>query len=175
VINSESQSAQPAGHNITAHSCNYESYPAEFSQAGRKKALTRRCDLDTSSSSAAGSSRSVVWNGCDVFNPADPETCSRQHSNCGLRAWTGCSSSMSARGSHSDVKSSDTSILRCPCSRSRRLHCCVWGALQSVCLNVLPTGTSGDSLCSSKVCDMHQCVVERGVNVSDTPALNSFL
>jgi hypothetical protein len=156
VINSDRANQRTLLGAILLHIPMTGGYSAEFSKAGRKKkVLTRRWDLDASSSSAARSSRSVVRNGCDVFDPADPETCPRQHSNCGLRSWTRCPGSMSARGSHPDVKSGYPSILRCPCSRSCRLHCCVGGALESVCLDVLSTGTSGNSLRSSKVGDMH--------------------
>jgi hypothetical protein len=83
-------------------------------------------ELDTSSSAAARSARSVMWNGCDILDPADPETSSCQHSNRGLRTWAGSSRSMSAWRSHSNVKSCDASVLRRSCSCTGRLHRSIW-------------------------------------------------
>jgi hypothetical protein len=40
---------------------------------------------------------------------------------------------------------------------------------------VLSTRASGNGLCSRKVGNMNQRVVERGINVSDSPSLNAFL
>jgi hypothetical protein len=114
-------------------------------------------------------------NGCDIFDPTDPETCSRQHSNRGLSTRTGRSGSMSARRPYSNVKSCDASVLCRPCRCTSRLHRRIWRTLKSICFDVLSTGASGNSLCSSKVSNMHQCVVERGVDVRDTPTFNAFL
>ena len=136
---------------------------------------SREQDLDASSSSAARSPCPVMRNGCDIFDPTDPETRSRQHSNRGLSARTGCSGSMSTRCPYSNVKSCDASVLRRPCRCTSRLHRRIWRTLKSICLNVLPAGASGNSLCSSKVSNVHQCVVERGVDVRDTPTFNAFL
>jgi hypothetical protein len=132
-------------------------------------------NLDASSSASARSARSVMRNRSDVFDPADPKARSSKHAYRCLRARARRSRPVPPRGPHPNVEGGNSSILRCSRSGTRRLHRRVWGALKPVCLHVLPAGTSRNSLRSSEVSNVHQCVVERGVYVRDTPTLNAFL
>lgn len=132
-------------------------------------------NLDASSPASARSACSIMRNRGDIFDSADPESGSSQHPYRRLCAWPRRSRPVAAGGSHSNVEGGNSSILRRPRSGTRRLHRRIRRTLKPVCLHVLPAGTSGDGLSPSKVSDVHQCVVERGVYVRDTPTLNTFV
>jgi len=131
--------------------------------------------LDATPSASARSARPVMGHRSDIFDPADPETGSSKHAYRCLRAWARRSCPVPSRCPHSNVEGGNSSILRRSRGGTRRLHRRVRGALKPVRLHVLPAGTSRNSLCSSEVSDVHQCVVERGVYVRDTPSFNAFL
>jgi len=132
-------------------------------------------NLDTPSSASARSARSVVRNRSDILDPADPKAGSSQHPYRCLRARARRSCPVPSWSSYSNVEGGNSSILRCSRGGTRRLHRSVRGTLKPVCLHVLPARTSRNSLRSSEVSNVHQCVVERGVYVRDTPTFNTLL
>jgi len=117
-------------------------------------------DLHASSSASARTTCPVVRNGSDILNPTYPETCSGQHAYGCLRAWAGRSRPVAARRSHSNVESTDPSVLRGPRGSRRRLHRRVRRALKSVSFHMLTARTSGDGLSAGKVSYVDDCVVE---------------
>ena len=98
--------------------------------------------LDSSSSSSAGASRSIVGNRCDVFDPSDSETGSCQHSDCCLRSGSGSSCLVSAGCPDSNMECGYSSVFGDSCCSGCRLHCSVRRALKSVCFHMLASGTT---------------------------------
>src|SRR5208282_5549149 len=81
--------------------------------------------LDSSSSSSAWSSSSIMRNGCDVLDSSDSESGSSQHSDCSLRSRSRCPCLVSAWCSDSYVERGYSSVLCNPCGCSCSLHGCV--------------------------------------------------
>src|SRR5208282_4273768 len=81
--------------------------------------------LDSSSSSSAWSSGSIMRNRCDVLDSSDSESGSSQHSDCCLRSRSRCSCLVSARCSDSYVERGYSSVLGNPCGCSCSLHGCI--------------------------------------------------
>ena len=131
--------------------------------------------LDSSSSSSAWSSGSIMRNGCDVLDSADSESGSSQHSNCCLCSRSWCPCLVSTRRADSDVERSYSPVLCNSCGCGCSLHGCVRGALKSISFNVLATSTSGYCFSTTKVGDVNKSVVEGRIDVGYTPALWSFL
>jgi hypothetical protein len=132
-------------------------------------------ELHSSTAPAARASGSVMRDWCNVFYPSYSETRSSKHAYCRLRARTRRSSLVTSRSSHSDVERSYASIFGNSSSCSSRLHCGVWRPLKTVSLNVLSPCAAGYCFSATQIGDVNKGIVERGVDVCDTPALNHFL
>jgi len=131
--------------------------------------------LDSPSSAAAWTAGAVMWNRGDVLYSADPEPCSSKHAYCRLCSWSRGSCLVPARCSNSYVERRYSSILRDAGSRGCGLHGCVGGSLQSICFNVLTSGTPRYRFCAAEIGNVYDGVVERRVDVSNSPSLDRFL
>lgn len=132
-------------------------------------------ELDSSASSATGSSGSIMGDRCNVLYSSDSETGARKHSNSGLCTRTGSSCLVPARSSDSNVQGCYSPILGNSCSCCCSLHRSIRRTLEAIGFHVLSSGTTGYSLCAAQISNMDQSIVERRVDVCDTPALDSFL
>lgn len=120
-------------------------------------------------------SSSIMRNWRNILNAADSETCTREHSDSRLRTGTRCSCLVASRSSDPNVQRGYSTILgdsrSCPCS----LHCGIRRTLKTVSLNMLTSSASRNCLSPAQISYVNQRIVEGGIDVCDTPALNSFL
>jgi hypothetical protein len=138
-------------------------------------ARIRLVGLYASATATAGSSCTVMRDRCDILDSAYPETGSRQHSDCSLGAWAGGSRFVPARGSDSNMKRCDSPVLGYAGCSGCGLHRCVRRPLEPICLHVLPSGATGNGFSAAEVSNVNEGIVERGIDVSYTPALRQFL
>ena len=119
-----------------------------------------RAGLDSSSAASPGSTGSVVGYRCDVFDSTDAEAVASEHSDSCLCAGTWGPCPMSPGCSYPDVERGYALVLGYFGRGGRGLHCRVRCSLQTVRLDMLPTGTSRYRLGTGQVGDMDHCVVE---------------
>jgi len=116
-----------------------------------------------------------MWHRGHILDSADPETCSREHSDCSLGSWAWGSRFVAAWGPDSDVKGCDSSVLSHPGRCCGSLHRSVRRPLKPVRLHVLAPGAAGYGFSTAKIRYVNQGIVERGIDVRYTPALRYFL
>ncbi len=128
-----------------------------------------------SAAATPGSTSTVMRNRGHVFNSADSEARSREHPDCclGPRAW--CSRLVASRCPDSDVKRCNSPVLRYSGRCSGCLHRCIRRPLKSICLHMLSTCASRYGLSAAEVRDVNKRIVERRIDVCDTPPLRDFL
>ena len=131
--------------------------------------------LYASAATATRSTGAVMGYGGHVFNSADSETRSREHPDGCLRSRAGRSRLVAPRCSDSDVKGCDSPVLRYSSRCSGCLHRSIRRSLKSVCLHMLSPRASRYGLSAAEVGDVNERIVERRVDVGDTPALRDFL
>ncbi len=131
--------------------------------------FSRKKRLNSPASAAALALDSVVWCGCRVFNPAYPHSCPRQRPDRRLGSGPGTLRTASPWSSNLDVHPGEPffhRLFRSPCGR---LHRRVGRRLFSVGLHYHATRPARNGLGPGQVGYVHDCVVERRVNVSDSP------
>ncbi len=131
--------------------------------------------LHASAAPTPRSTGTVMGYGRNVFNSADSEARSREHPDGCLRPWAGRSSLMASGGSDSDVEGCDSSVFGYSSCCAGCLHRRIRRPLKSICLHMLSSRASRDGLSAAKVGDVNKSIVERRIDVGDTPALRDFL
>ena len=117
-------------------------------------------DLDSSTSSTARPSSSIVWNRCHVFYSADSEPVAGEHPDSCLRSGTRGSSAVSSGSSYSNMERSNSLVFRGLGGCRRGLHRGVWCSLESVRFYVLTSCASGYGFCTRKVGYVDHGIVE---------------
>src|SRR5919202_3127137 len=109
-----------------------------------KNGAGNEIDLDSSSSSAAWLSCSVMGHWSNIIDPANSEPCSCQCPNGSLGAGPWNSWAYSTNGPHPDVKSINALSFGRLGSCYSRLHGCIRRRFVTVSGNVASTGTERD-------------------------------
>ena len=128
--------------------------------------------LDAATATAARPSGTIMRNRSYVLDSSDPETLTRQHPNRGLRTRTRSPGLVATRSPDTNMERSDPLILSHFRSGRGGLHGRIGSTLETVGLNMLPTGTPRNSLSTSQIGDVNHRIVEAGVDVRYPPVVD---
>jgi len=128
--------------------------------------------LDAATATAARPSGTIMRNRGHILDSSDPETLTRQHPNRGLRTRTRSPGLVATRSPDTNMERSDPLILSHFRSGRGGLHGRIGSTLETVGLNMLPTGTPRNSLSTSQIGDVNHRIVEAGVDVRDSPMVD---
>ena len=128
--------------------------------------------LDAATATAARPSGTIMRNRGHILDSSDPETLTRQHPNRGLRTRTRSPGLVATRSPDTNMERSDPLILSHLRSGRGGLHGRIGSTLETVGLNMLPTGTPRNSLSTSQIGDVNHRIVEAGVDVRDSPMVD---
>src|SRR5213593_367071 len=145
-------------------------YPPDLTGIGRGRKLPIR--LDAATATAARPAGAIMGNRSHVLDSSDPETLTSQHPNRGLRTRTRSPGLVAARSPNTNMERSNPLILSHFRSGRGGLHGRIGSTLETVGLNMLTTGASGNSLSTSQIGDVNHRIVEAGVDVRDSPMVD---
>src|SRR5438094_7166382 len=127
--------------------------------------------LDAATATAARPSGTIMRNRGHILYSSDPETLTRQHPNRGLRTRTRSPGLVATRSPDTNMERSDPLILSHFRSGRGGLHGRIGSTLETVSLNMLPTGTPRNSLGTRQISDVNHSIVEAGVDVRYPPVV----
>ena len=131
--------------------------------------------LDATTAPATRPASTVMRNRSHVFNPADSETLTSQHSNCSLCTRTRSTRLMPAWRPNTNVETCDAFVLGNLRSGRCCLHSSIWGPLQSIGLDMLASSATRYCLSASQIGNVNHRIVKAGIDVGDPPSINLLL
>src|SRR5919109_229168 len=128
--------------------------------------------LDATTASATRPTGPIMRDRSHIFNSANAKTVTCQHTDRGLSTGTRGPSFVASRRTDTNMERSDPLVLRDLSGSGRGLHRSIRGPLQTVRFDVLTSRAPRDCLSTRQVRDVDHCVIEAGIDVGDSPAID---